>query len=214
MTQRRNVRAVLFDWDGTLADTAEAAFRAYARTFGDYGLHYDTETWARTYSPNWQHTYRCMGVPVEAWPEAQAKWLAYFAEERVELIEGAREALEVLERHNILRGIVTSGTRSRIERELLQHDVGRHFLQVICGGDVREKKPHPEALHLCLEKIGVSPEETVYVGDSPEDIQMAHAAGVASIAIRGPYPNVDGLLASSPGYLAESLSDAVNYVLR
>ena len=181
--------------------------------FADFGLPFDADTYARTYSPNWHHTYRCMSLPEEQWDVADEKWLAYFAEERIELIDGAREALDELGRRKIVRGIVTSGTRSRIEPELLHHDVGRHFLHVICGTDVREKKPHPAALQLCLDRIGVQASETAYVGDSPEDVEMARAAGVKSIAIRGSFPNTDALIASRPDYLAESLADAVRHLL-
>jgi len=209
----RSLRAVLFDWDGTLADSAEASFRCYVRTFGDFGIAFDREAYARTYSPNWYVTFRSVGLLEEHWREADAKWLAYFAEESIHLIDGAREALDLLDRRNIVRGIVTSGSRDRIVRELQHHDVGRHFVHVICGTDVREKKPHPEALQLCLERIGVSSAETAYVGDSPEDVQMARAAGVASVAIRGSYPNVDALLASGPDFLADSLTDAVHHLL-
>jgi phosphoglycolate phosphatase len=154
-----------------------------------------------------------MALHEDQWPAADAKWLAYFAEETIHLIDGAREALDLLDRHNIVRGIVTSGSRERILRELRHHDVASHFVHVICGTDVREKKPHPAALQLCLERMGVGPAETAYVGDSPEDVQMARAAGVAAVAIRGSYPNVEALLASTPDYLADSLSDAVNHLL-
>ncbi len=214
MTRVSTLRAVLFDWDGTLADTAEASFRCYVRMFGDYGIPFDRETYARTYSPNWHHTYRCLGFDEARWSEADAKWLTYLAEETVQLIDGAREALEALERRNIARGIVTSGTRERIMRELRHHDVDRHFQHVICGTDVGQKKPHPEALHLCLDRMGVTPEQTAYVGDSPEDVQMARAAGVLAVAVRGSYPNADALLAASPDLIVDSVCDAVDQLLR
>ena len=214
MTRSRNLRAVLFDWDGTLADTAQASFRSYVKMFADFGLQFDEEAYARTYSPNWHHTYRLMGLSENQWGDADVRWLRYFADETIHLIDGAREALDLLDRRRILRGIVTSGSRDRIVRELEHHNVGQHFVHVVCGTDVREKKPHPEALHLCLDTIGISPDETAYVGDSPEDVEMARAAGVVSVAIRGAYPNIDALLASRPDYLANSLADAVRYVLR
>ena len=213
MIRSRNLRAVLFDWDGTLADTAQASFRSYVRMFADFGMPFDAGMYARTYSPNWHHTYRCMSLPEDQWATADEKWLTYFSEERVDLIDGAREVLEALDRHNIKRGIVTSGSRPRIERELAHHGVSGHFLHVICGTDVREKKPHPEALQLCLQRIGVTPDESVYVGDSPEDVEMARSAGVMSIAVEGTYPNADALRASRPDFMAASLADAMRHLL-
>ena len=207
------LRAVLFDWDGTLADTAEASFRCYVRMFRDFGVAFDRDAYARTYSPNWYHTFRSVGLPETVWPDADAKWLAYFAEERIELIAGARDALAALAERDIRRGIVTSGSRDRIERELLHHGVARHFDQVVCGSDVREKKPHPEGLLLCLDRLGVRADECAYVGDSPEDIAMARAAGVRSIAVAGAYPNAESLRDASPDLLVASIADAVRQLI-
>src|ERR1700742_3749081 len=114
-------RAVVFDWDGTLMDNAEPTFRCYVRTFADFGIAYDRAAYEETYSPNWYHTFRCVGIPEERWPEADAKWLTYFAEESTLLLPGAHEALELLGAHGIARGIVTSGGRERVGRELVLH---------------------------------------------------------------------------------------------
>src|SRR5207244_3161436 len=129
----RPLRAVLFDWDGTLADTAEASFRCYVRMFADLGIPFDRDAYARTYSPDWYHTFRCVGLPQERWADADARWLAHFADETIALIDGARDALELLARHGVSAGIVTSGSRPRIERELTAHAVAHHFQHVVCG---------------------------------------------------------------------------------
>jgi HAD superfamily hydrolase (TIGR01509 family) len=204
------VRAVLFDWDGTLADTCEASFVCYARTFETFSIPFDRETYARTYSPNWHLTYRALGLPEERWAEADAEWLRHFERERVTLIDGAREVLESLSARGFAIGIVTSGTRVRVERELEMHGVAAHVHARIYGGDVQRKKPHPEGLLLGLERLGVAPAEAVYVGDSREDIEMARAAGVRSIGIRGTYPNHDSLLASRPDAIVSSLRELVS----
>jgi phosphoglycolate phosphatase len=70
---------------------------------------------------------------------------------------------------------------------------------------VAQKKPHPEGLVRCLESLGVEPGHAAYVGDSPEDIEMARAAGVRSVAIPGAYPNREALLAAKPDVILRSL---------
>lgn len=204
------LRAVLFDWDGTLVDTAEASYRCYVRLFDELGVAWDRDTYARTYSPNWYHTFRMLGIPEERWPHADARWLAHFAEESVHLIDGARELLEAIEARGLAVGVVTSGSRDRVLRELDLHAVAMHHC--VFGTDVQQKKPHPEALLLCLDRLGVAAEDAVYVGDSPEDIAMARAADVFSIAVPGGYPNRDALLASRPDGFAESLHEVVGFL--
>ncbi len=202
-----NVRAVLFDWDGTLVDTAEASFRCYVRLFEEFGVPFDRDTYARTYSPNWYQTFRMLDIPEERWPHADERWLAHFAEEEVALIDGARELLDALHARGLATGIVTSGSRERVLRELDRHRFAFH--ECVFGCDVKEKKPHPEGLLLCLERLSIAADEAVYVGDSPEDVAMARAAGVYSIAVPGGYPNRDALLASRPDAVAESLREII-----
>jgi pyrophosphatase PpaX len=199
------IRAVFFDWDGTLADTSEASFRCYVRLFESYGIAFDRDAYARTYSPNWYHTFREVGLGEEHWNDADARWLAHFAEEEVALIDGARELLVELDERGVANGIVTSGSRERVTRELAAHALMPYIRASVFGCEVRAKKPHPEGLLLGLERIGVSAADAVYVGDSPEDIAMARGAGVFSIAVPGTYPNRDALLACEADAFADSL---------
>lgn len=198
-------RAVIFDWDGTLADTAEASYRCYVRMFGELGIAFDRETYARTYSPNWYRTFEMLGVPRETWPHADSRWLAHFAEETVALIDGARELLHGLTSRGLATGIVTSGGRERVSRELEHHGLASHVHACVYGCDVKEKKPHPEGLLRCLDLLGIDANDAVFVGDSPEDIDMARNAGVYSIAVAGGYPNLDALIASKADHFADSL---------
>ena len=210
---RSDLRAVLFDWDGTLVDTAEASYRCYVQTFRDFGIPFDRDTYKATYSPDWHFTYRTLGVPEERWPEADRLWLNYFACEEAALIEGAAEALRALTDRGMLLGIVTSGGRARVAKELTLHEVAEHFAHVVCGDDGPRRKPHPDALQHALEKLRVHPREAAYVGDSPEDVQMAKAAEVFSVAVPGRYPNTDALLAASPDLVARDLGEAVRKLI-
>lgn len=206
------VKAVLFDWDGTLVDTAEASYRCYVRTFAELGIPFDRDTYARTYSPNWYLTFRALGLPEEHWKKTDARWLAHFAEEQVELIDGARDVLEALVARGMVTGLVTSGERDRVERELELHGLHDHVHERVYGCEVKEKKPHPEGLLLCLDRLRIGADEAVFVGDSPEDVAMARAAGVYSVAVPGGYPNRDALLAAKPDAYAESIRALVDVI--
>jgi HAD superfamily hydrolase (TIGR01509 family) len=203
------VKAIVFDWDGTIVDSAEPTYRCYARLFAELGVAFDREVYARTYSPNWYQTFRALGVPEERWPHADARWLFHFAEETVELIDGARDALEDLASRGIAAAVVTSGTRERVTREIREHGLHGIIRECVCGPDLEHKKPHPAGLQLCLSRLGVSPNDAAYVGDSPEDVEMARAAGVYAVAVPGGYPNRDALAASRPDAMHQTVLDAV-----
>jgi phosphoglycolate phosphatase-like HAD superfamily hydrolase len=87
------------------------------------------------------------------------------------------------------------------------------FATAVCGGETARRKPHPEPLLLALGRLGLSPAECAYVGDSPEDVAMAKAAGVLAVGIPGGFPNREALAASAPDLLSPSLEAAVEALL-
>src|SRR4029079_6107734 len=111
--KRDGLRGVLFDWDGTLVNTAEASFRCYQKLFGSVGIGFDREAFGRTYSPNWHLTYSSLGLAEERWAEADARWLSHYCEEEIVLIEGARAALLRVRAAGLRAGLVTPGAPGR-----------------------------------------------------------------------------------------------------
>ena len=207
------LEAVLFDWDGTLVNTAEASYRCYEKLFRSYGIAFDRDAFRRTYSPNWHLTYSALGLAEDRWPEADARWLGHYCEEEVVLLEGARDALLRVRDAGLRAGLVTSGDRVRVSRELADLAVAELFQVLVCAEDTVHRKPRPEPLLLALEKMGLAPAAAVYIGDSPEDVQMAQAAGVRAVGIPGGFPNRDALAAARPDVLAPTLAAALDRVL-
>jgi phosphoglycolate phosphatase-like HAD superfamily hydrolase len=87
------------------------------------------------------------------------------------------------------------------------------FATAVCGGETARRKPHPEPLLVALGRLGLSPPECAFVGDSPEDVAMAKAAGALAVGIPGGFPNREALAASAPDLLAPSLEAAVSALL-
>ncbi|PYQ18405.1 MAG: hypothetical protein DMF81_25020 [Acidobacteria bacterium] len=208
-TPPRPLRAVLFDWDGTIVDSAEASFRCYVRLFESYRIPFDRDRFQSTYSPDWYRTYAALGLPKECWDEADERWLGFYAGEENVMLGGAREALGRLQRAGMALGIVTSGSRPRVARELEGLGLRGLFGVVVSAEDVEKRKPDPEPLVRGLERLGVPAAEAAYVGDSPEDVQMARAAGVYVVGVPGPFPNREELKASAPDLVCDSLASAV-----
>jgi HAD superfamily hydrolase (TIGR01549 family) len=206
--------AVLFDWDGTLVDSAETSYRCFERLFHSFGIAFDRAAFARSYSPNWIRTYEGMQLPPADWPEADSRWVRFYQEQASPLLPGAREALQALAAAGMQLGLVSSGDGPRVRGELARLELAARFGAVVCNQDVRLRKPHPEGLLLALSQLGVAPADAAYVGDSPEDVEMARAASVFAVGIPGGFPNREALLASRPELVAGTLTEALEVLLR
>jgi len=102
---------------------------------------------------------------------------------------------------------VHPGDRDRVTRQLRAFQLTRWFAARVCSGDTLRKKPHPAPLRLALQKMRLSPDDCVYVGDSLEDVEMARRAGVRAIGMIGPFPTEKRLRASKPHLLLNSIRE-------
>ena len=200
------LRGVLFDWDGTLVDSYEADSSAFLAMFKEMGIPWGLEELDRHYSPNWYRVYRAAKLPRARWDDADRAWRRQYAKHSPQLIAGARQVLVRLGRAHHL-GLVTSGDRDRVTRQLRAFRLTQLFRARVCSGDTPEKKPHPAPLRLALQKLRLEPAACVYVGDSPEDLQMAKSAGVRAIAVLGRFPTEKRLRAARPDFLLESIRE-------
>jgi len=200
------IAGVLFDWDGTLVDSYLADSAAYLAMFRDMGIAWGLEDLAEHYSPNWYNVYRAAKLPEARWDEADRSWRRHYAKHSPQLMPGAREVLEQIRPHHRL-GLVTSGDRERVTRQLREFRLTRMFRARVCGGDTRMKKPHPAPLRMALRCMALRASACIYVGDAPEDLQMARSAGARAIAVLGPFPTEMRLRAAKPDYLLESIRE-------
>lgn len=192
------ILAILFDWDGTLLDSFGAGFRASMAVFRHFEIPVDRKRFLSTYSPNWYVTYRQLGLSETKWDEADRIWLDAYGMEQPELYPFAQQTVETLGRNGYTLGVVTSGTRARVTRELERHALAEIFSTVVCFEDTKQKKPAPEPLLVALEQLKRRPDEAAYVGDRPEDILMGKKTGSFSIGVESPFGSRQALQEASP----------------
>jgi HAD superfamily hydrolase (TIGR01509 family) len=206
MNGNRVVECVLFDWDGTLLDSFEADAQAYIHMFAALGLPWSIAELKRHYSPNWHHVYRAAGLPRAKWKEADRLWKKFYGNHKPELQPGARRVLRSLDLRFTL-ALVSSGSRARVRRQLREHHVAEMFRTKVCSEDAPRRKPHPAPLRMALDRLRLSPKVCVYVGDAPEDIQMAHRAGMRAIGVLGGSPVPERLRGASPDAMIETIRE-------
>jgi HAD superfamily hydrolase (TIGR01549 family) len=209
-----SISTILFDWDGTIVDSAQLGLNAYYKVFAELGCEFSEEIYNANYSPNWDKTYEALGLPREKWERADTLWRSHYDAQTPQLIEGAADTLAAMHANRYRLGVVSSGNDDRVNREIDQFGLRELFEVVMCHEHITQRKPHPEGLHLALERMAVSPGETAYVGDAPEDIEMGKEARVLTIGVRGNYPCTARLRSSSPDLYLESIHDLLNHFTR
>jgi pyrophosphatase PpaX len=101
----------------------------------------------------------------------------------LECCAGMDDALATLRDRGHRLGIVTAKRRLTVDLAFARLPIEQLFETVVGGDETEHHKPHPEPLLLALERLGASPADAAYVGDSPFDMQAAKAAGLYAIGV-------------------------------
>jgi HAD superfamily hydrolase (TIGR01549 family) len=206
MSSRSSITTLLFDWDGTIVDTAHLGLIAFQKSFAQLGFAFPDEIYKSAYSPNWYSLYEAMSLPREKWDEADRLWMQYYGEQTAEFLHGAGETIDYLQRKGYRLGVVSSASNSRLTREIERLGLEAVFQVVICNEQMQNKKPHPEGLQTAMRLLNCEESCACYIGDSPEDIAMGKSAGVMTVGVRSTYPTNWKLAESRPDLYLENLA--------
>jgi len=189
-------RAVLFDFDGTLADTAPDLAAAVNRMRVEQGLAPLPIERLRPFASAGARglVHAAFGIKPDdtEYPALRETFLEYYAErvcEETQLFPGIAELLAELQARAIAWGIVTNKATRFTERILVELKLKPDC--VACGDTTPYLKPHPASLLHAAEQIQVSPKNCFYLGDDLRDMKAAHAAGMRPIAVEWGYHHPD-----------------------
>ncbi|HEY4969331.1 MAG TPA: phosphoglycolate phosphatase [Steroidobacteraceae bacterium] len=207
------LRAVLFDLDGTLLDTAPdmvGALNALRAEQDLAPLPYETVRAAVSHG--------AARVVKTGFPDADPAAAAALQRRYLDIYRGALsrgtrlfpgmdEVLAALARRRMKSGIVTNKPAWLTEPLLAELGLRARFECVVSGDTVAERKPHPLPLLHAAELAGVAAGECVYVGDAERDVQAAHAAGMAAVVANYGYmfDDEDSAAWGGDGYLGRAL---------
>ena len=204
--------ALLFDLDGTLADSIALLLAAFHHTFATHrpdATPPDSEWIAGIGTP----LITQMRHFVSSEEEAQRMILTYrefqraHHDEMLREFEGVGETLALLKSQGHSTALVTSKGNDLAHRALTWMHLTRH-IDVVVGMESTERhKPDPDPVLHALAELGASPADALFLGDSPLDIEAGNAAGVISVAaLWGPFPRMV-LERASPTYLLEHIRE-------
>ncbi|MDH4288659.1 MAG: HAD-IA family hydrolase [Aquincola sp.] len=133
-----------------------------------------------------------------------ARYAEQVAEAGIALREGVAELIEEASAHGVRLAIVTTTSRANVDALLRRHlgaQWQQRFAACVCGEDVQRKKPDPQAYHLALQALGLAPLQACALEDSPGGVAAARAADVPVVVVRSSYfadAAIDGAVAIGP----------------
>lgn len=188
------IKAVVFDCDGVLFDTALANRKFYDEVLAFFdkpqltdvqfvNVHMMTVLSAIQYlfpeKEDYTEVFSCLKQI------GYAKFIPYMKME-----EGLVRLLKSLKEKGLIRGIATNRTNT-MEQVLRDNDLEPYFEMVVTSADVANPKPDPEQLLKIMEAFHLSPQEVIFIGDSEYDQQAARSAGTWFVAFKQPKLTAD-----------------------
>lgn len=203
------IKAVLFDIDGTLANSMEGALACMAHAVSVHGFpSYPREVvWPLL-------SKRLLDVCSILYPgsDTGAFMETYRSFQRANMsmntpIDGALELVSTLKRRGFKLAVLSNRTSHTLHDLVRQIGVAEYLDLVVPSDHVSHPKPHPEIVLKAVDMLAVSPERCVVVGDAPSDVQVGQAAGTKTIAVLVGVHTREELVHAEPDYIVETLFD-------
>lgn len=220
MTRPLRVKGVIFDVDGTIADSVGMFYEVALEVLHLAGVPPapkervyelmrvgDDNPLEKLFPPDYPDPAATLKRIVD---ERMSEWMHRYHYE-TEAVPGSIELLHELATKGVRLGIATSSGRAL---PFLDQWGVRHLFHGIVGReDVESRKPHPEPILKCLGHLELDPHEAIYIGDSPIDIRAGKAAGLYTIGVlTGTSPH-EILSLESPDHILASVAELRPFLL-
>jgi len=213
MRERRawRYRLLVFDWDGTLADSTSIIASALQAACRDVGEPVPDDVAARFVIGLGLAEALALVAPalsVNRHPELSARYRHHYLarDAEIPLFDGVPALLADLSEEGFMLAVATGKTRVGLDRALTSHTLAERFNATRCADEGRPK-PHPEMLQHLMARLGVVPAETLMIGDTTHDVELARAAGVDAVAVAYGAHQPEGLAAARPLATVHSIGE-------
>ena len=209
----RDIKLVIFDFDGTLADTKENIILTFQMTMKELGVEIKSrQECAATIGLTLEDAFKVLypGMAAEKYILLRDTYRRIFKENRKILVPGlfpeVMETLEELRRRGYLMSIASSRQSASLQSFLEDMKIAHLFEYAVGGDNVEHPKPAPDAVLQILRHYNLSAEEAFVVGDMPFDINMATNAGVKSCGVTWGNADAAQLKESGANYVIDKMS--------
>jgi phosphoglycolate phosphatase len=180
-------RLLVFDWDGTLADSTALIASAIQHACRDIGEPVPGDVAARHViglglADPLVHV--APGIPPNRHRDLVARYRHHYlaGDSQIPLFDGVRAMLDDLDAAGFLLAVATGKSRAGLDRALVQQGLRHRFAATRCA-DEGFPKPHPDMLLHLMERLGVGESETLMIGDTTHDLDLARNAGAAAVGV-------------------------------
>jgi phosphoglycolate phosphatase len=209
---------IVFDWDGTLYDSAAHIVTGVQESAKAMGLSIPTDKESRSVIGLSFNVALARLFPdlddkkFEAFTTFYREWHAGDSgHARPVLFQGATDVLESLKANQYLTAVATGKGRKGLDADLEDFKV-RHLFDATRCGDEGESKPHPEMLHIIMDELEVDPAKTLMIGDTEFDMALANNAGTDALAVSyGVHDEVD-LLKHKPKHVIHDVKELLGFL--
>lgn len=185
--------ALLWDFDGTIADTETLEYEAVQAVFVEHGADIPKADWyavvgSVVHIPPWLDQLQAVtGRPLDAagLMASRAHHLEVLSGQ-LQPRPGVVELLEEASTARVLMAVVSNSPRRWVTRYLQHLGLGQHFSAVVALDDVTHGKPHPEPYATAARQLGADPQHSVAIEDSEPGVASASAAGLVVLGVPGP----------------------------
>ncbi|WP_086843000.1 HAD family hydrolase [Amycolatopsis kentuckyensis] len=181
-------RALVFDFDGTLADTESAVLQSWQDVFREHGTELPLDAWYAVIGT--QHTTPAMfALLAEHAPDIDPEALRPITKARVHALledlgprEGVRDYLETARQNGLKLAVASSSSGGWVNPHLERLGID-HYFDAVLTGDLHNAKPDPDLYLAALAALGTDAAETIAFEDTPHGVTSAKAAGLTCVAV-------------------------------
>jgi HAD superfamily hydrolase (TIGR01509 family) len=181
------MKAIIFDFDGTVADTLPTIYYSFQSIFKQFDNEDLTDEDVKSmFGPSEVGIIQDR-LSYNNKKKAMETFYRVYADSHAELVKENQEIqklLEFLQASKFTLGVVTGKGRKSLDISLEMLNLASYFDVTIAGDEVEKPKPHPEGIHKAMDLLGVKPEESMYIGDSDADIEAGNKAEVTTIGVQ------------------------------
>lgn len=213
-------KMIIFDFDGTLADTTATILLTYGMTIEEMGADSRTDSECKA----------TIGLPLK---EGFRQLYPCYSEARLdncvntyrrifnrnksklvpELYPGVKETLDELAKLNIQMSVASSRSHESLIEFCDDNDITTYFSLILGADDVKHAKPNPEPVLITLKKLRQDPDQTIVVGDMPVDIAMGNGAGCSTVGVTYGNSSRRDLINAGAFYVIDSFPELITRVI-